>query len=305
MGDRTGPGFGVEFESLGRLVLGDEDAIEADIANNDAVGEVADIEGDAPLEAALALDAEGDPGASPRGQFDAGLSGGHGQLWWAGDSDDGEGAAEGGHADQAPAGNDRRPLEVEREGEPASGIGRSVEEEGHAIHAGTDDPGRRGVAGGQIAQGDLDLLLHALGAEGGDLDRNRRAWGEVGIFRIDRQAEVWARFPDREPVAKGLALPSAHVAQPDQVVAIGRRSEGEARVLAIHRPAIIVPVVEFDLRHAVGRQDGLRGVDRDLVDRGVDGVRFRGSVEEADALPTDVLEEDVLIGPLGEDLDLQ
>src|SRR5262245_38926916 len=77
---RLHPRLGVDHDRAAAFLLGDEDAVEADVQDADAVGEAADVEGDAAFVAVLALDFDEEAGLLTRDDAYFGLARGRYQV---------------------------------------------------------------------------------------------------------------------------------------------------------------------------------------------------------------------------------
>ncbi len=100
------------------------------------------------------------------------------------------------------------------------------------------------------------------------------------LSTMDDDLEVGPPRPDREGVLVLLALEPADVTDPDQVVAVVRRGEGQPRIGPQLPPAVVVVLeVEIEDRQAIRNQVGSRRIRLDDVARLAEGVDDRRRIE--------------------------
>src|SRR5262249_40418511 len=80
---------------------------------------------------------------------------------------------------------------------------------------------------------------------------------------------------------------AADIAQPDDVLAVGRSGEAQTRVLAVAGSAVVITIRQVDQRQTITGELRARRMNLDLIHRRVVGVRFARGVEHGHALASE------------------
>src|SRR5579863_3026596 len=103
------------------------------------------------------------------------------------------------------------------------------------------------------------------------------------------------RAANGQAVRKRISAQPLHIANGDDVFAVGRGGEVEQGILAGAGPAVVIAVVEVRDGQTVGRELGAGRIELHLVYRGIDGMGFGSRVEEGGALASEAFEHAVVV----------
>ena len=121
-----------------------------------------------------------------------------------------------------------------------------------------------------------------------------------GVGTVQGHREIGLLCADRQRVAEIGPLESAHVLDLEQILAVGRRGEEQARVLAELAVGIVVVfIIEREDRQSVGDELGSRRMRLDDVARLAECVGQRRRIEIAPALAPARIADKAGIGPAG------
>ena len=157
----------------------------------------------------------------------------------------------------------------------------------------------------QTFDADVDRAIESI--EPVEVDRHRQAAaaGDVRVLGVERNPKVFVAGTDNQPIEEVVSRKVPHVANPDDVTAVGGNVEQNLRIASETRPAVVVAVVERDDRHAVRGKGRPRRMDFDFVRSAVDRVRLGSRAEITQARASLVEEFHVFIRPQRQDLHLE